>query len=1320
MQTLQAPEINQSSDTNGKMHSALTRGDIVASSRFVQTAPVREVRFAVTMVGGTSLAIYECGAAAELFNMINGAGAYGLLKCLTNSHAFVDILSGTSAGGINTITLAAAIANGTDFAAAESIWIKQAGIDDLLQRPEERIATTLFRGDSYYYPAICECFKSLLTRTAPVDRPYPSGFPGDTDRGYGLDLFVTGTRFEGINRSYSDIFGEQVNTTDYRGVFHLKHAPRKSGSDLIPELPDQLGGWDGSDEPSETRTDRLIIRLARIARTTSCLPAIFEPSLVTPERVGSVIEFGGDAAAPETQKDWFFDGGFLNNRPIDLVLKEVFKRTSTVEVSRKVLFVEPVAVDKEKYKQMALGPNALESILFYITVPGNQSISTALDDLTDFNKSLIKSKKQLLEIRQLRIPQGIPSAVVTSADIMLYKTVCSDDLNDDALQSYLCSRAAENGNPQAQVNMIARDGANNGEPLPDIPDYRTLTRLINLVRTEVRDLRFPLTDDLQPHNAARSKRMLDAAAENTVRDTLSLLSKLRDEVEAQNVKTLAVFKQMGAASKDTDALLASDIIAVWKQQTSNIASFADRLKRVAGDLANVLSHMDTEPTSHYAWALNVYRTPDMDEQQKRDALFASLLALDQILYPYSRLANVKGESRVDLVYISARSKQDCLSNKSAEDKLAGDVFYNLGGFLKRSWRVNDILWGRLDTADALISTLLEPTRLEWLQLRDPNYVSNVVDAVVSFVNFDDIGRAINGLSDTTPPSFALRNILLGQWGKSEDWEIDFRNAAAAASPAALAELIKTPILLRQQLAIVNELVPEVFASEIAEWAEQSAQNLTPEQAVNSNLKNSAVNDLVCELYPISSPGMGAVVEQLASSALVDTQLSMPGTDPAKKFVTGGYKVGEECVAQDIPGLVTAQRAAQSALVALQVFGQLAPPKIDVLLFKLPRSIAWVIYGMFLALRQGSSGRIAALTVTTLVLAAIPLLLAFDLVSSGAFWLFVAIWLLALSIGGYFANMRSGPCAATAWIAGGISSFLFGVFLYTAMSHYAGRAIVDIFLLILFSGFVCICALGNRLQKLTTARAGSYITAAESQKITAQAGRLEVFDYVPFIIVLSLVLCGYPNFLNWPEWLRFSTVGVLPISLGSALESLALVSVLVSLVFLLRGLFLLNKDSKLLLHAVLQNKDVPAGTPPINLISVRNAVRKWIENDRNASLAYGTTLVLVNLFLSKLTADTALSNAASPPSQQLMMLVTAMGLVGAFTGLVGAGCQFCGSLCLTSAIDQCRQGQGGVLIDRIALGALPYAKKTCRKKEIFFVTISVDLAIVNAILWMIFR
>ena len=64
----------------------------------VTGVPVREVRLAVTMVGGTSLAIYENGVAQELYRVVRGHGMYGLLKRLTHSHAYVDVLSGTSAG----------------------------------------------------------------------------------------------------------------------------------------------------------------------------------------------------------------------------------------------------------------------------------------------------------------------------------------------------------------------------------------------------------------------------------------------------------------------------------------------------------------------------------------------------------------------------------------------------------------------------------------------------------------------------------------------------------------------------------------------------------------------------------------------------------------------------------------------------------------------------------------------------------------------------------------------------------------------------------------------------------------------------------------------------------------------------------------------------------------------------------------------------------------------------------------------------------------------------------------------------------------------
>ncbi len=76
----------------------------------------REVRFGVVLYGGVSLAVYENGVAQELHRAIRGDGPYGLLKWLTDSDAVVDIISGTSAGGVNGIMLAYALANKRSFA----------------------------------------------------------------------------------------------------------------------------------------------------------------------------------------------------------------------------------------------------------------------------------------------------------------------------------------------------------------------------------------------------------------------------------------------------------------------------------------------------------------------------------------------------------------------------------------------------------------------------------------------------------------------------------------------------------------------------------------------------------------------------------------------------------------------------------------------------------------------------------------------------------------------------------------------------------------------------------------------------------------------------------------------------------------------------------------------------------------------------------------------------------------------------------------------------------------------------------------------------
>jgi hypothetical protein len=65
---------------------------------------------------------------------------------------------------------------------------------------------------------------------------------------------------------------------------------------------------------------------------------------------------------------------------------------------------------------------------------------------------------------------------------------------------------------------------------------------------------------------------------------------------------------------------------------------------------------------------------------------------------------------VDIVRISPRDAQKGFSLAEPSDKVTGTMVYHFGAFFKRSWRSNDILWGRLDGLCQLVETLLEEKR----------------------------------------------------------------------------------------------------------------------------------------------------------------------------------------------------------------------------------------------------------------------------------------------------------------------------------------------------------------------------------------------------------------------------------------------------------------------------------------------------------------------------------------------------------------------------------------------------------------------------------
>jgi Protein of unknown function (DUF3376) len=92
--------------------------------------------------------------------------------------------------------------------------------------------------------------------------------------------------------------------------------------------------------------------------------------------------------------------------------------------------------------------------------------------------------------------------------------------------------------------------------------------------------------------------------------------------------------------------------------------------------------------------------------------FKNFRHADQILYSYEYLANFHSKETIELFRISPDDARRGFSqDKPSDTKLAGDQLQAFGGFFKRSWRSNDILWGRLDGLNRLVDALITPDSL---------------------------------------------------------------------------------------------------------------------------------------------------------------------------------------------------------------------------------------------------------------------------------------------------------------------------------------------------------------------------------------------------------------------------------------------------------------------------------------------------------------------------------------------------------------------------------------------------------------------------------
>ncbi|MBM3216913.1 hypothetical protein FJZ36_18620, partial [Candidatus Poribacteria bacterium] len=187
----------------------------------------KELRIGLVLYGGVSLAIYIYGVVYEFLRLLRsypsadsqGEGfrpesrAYRRLLELAHTRPVIDIISGSSAGGINGICLGVALATQGDLKPLETLWVKKGDLLELIDRKSSKPRSLL---DSEHYVYLLEeALRSISATASPSAGPAPL-----------LDVFVTATDLDGVTQTFGPpLTTQEIEERQYGTVFHLKVRP---------------------------------------------------------------------------------------------------------------------------------------------------------------------------------------------------------------------------------------------------------------------------------------------------------------------------------------------------------------------------------------------------------------------------------------------------------------------------------------------------------------------------------------------------------------------------------------------------------------------------------------------------------------------------------------------------------------------------------------------------------------------------------------------------------------------------------------------------------------------------------------------------------------------------------------------------------------------------------------------------------------------------------------------------------------------------------------------------------------------------------------
>ncbi len=720
----------------------------------------RQLRLALSMNGGVSLAVWIGGAVSEIDCLRCGEGFWGdlLEGCGFQREALVDVMTGASAGGLNAVLMAQSIRSATPFSKFLRLWQDHADIDRLVKGPlhatkyDER---AVLKG-TYFQQSL----RSALNEPAQM-----------VPLTQNLAVFASATLVRPNPVEFKDVPGAPIAETRSDAYFHI--ARRGSSARGLDSF-----------EPSDLVISNMDA-LALVGRATSSLPGLFEPVKFQQSTFGGRLVGAFSRLRSEVE---VMDGGVIDNVPISRAIRAIANSPAEGRVRRVLLYLHP---DPGGRRGPSAGKDPTTAVQVVQSFFGKRK-ETIREDI-----ELLRSHNDAVERRR---DEG--EALLKSFADPSYRV---DDRERAALarsiNAAMLLRAAID--PPSELTWHAPNVARL-VPLVDDPQDPSKAELAADIRQVV--------DDPDVLVAVATRRIVLALQRiissigasapdidfHEVQPKVYELSLLCDVITSYQ---LARFLGHGSGSAPTTRLSRSrgeldDIFVAdelddqtWNALASWDLSGATPVNN-GHTLGAHLALLVRELIDGMPEAPKDLHLPAAEVLRKLKSGTASPQALDQALLPLAA-ESVASDQPIEFVRVAGdvstpASEAFIASAKKGQPKVAGLQLHHLGAFFHRDWRTNDWWWGRLDSVRALIDVVLDREAVQ--AMRDNGYLAAH--------GFDDSDRTIDDIKHWLLEARQLE-LLNERCGKQPNFDAAIRSdefIAWARSDRRLSSLLGTRTL----------------------------------------------------------------------------------------------------------------------------------------------------------------------------------------------------------------------------------------------------------------------------------------------------------------------------------------------------------------------------------------------------------------------------------------------------------------------------------------------------------------------------------------------